>query len=267
MKELTDFELDNLELNTLVSRMDDILSAPSWYKRGNKIMRLNVNSLMTTKQVQSYSSDFQRKIAYKVFGLMLQLLYTNFSVSAQFFSIQENDDPISEQLYNAARQQWTIISSQIAFEYLMHLLYMLELGQEFPSGKGASKKFKKWLKKPHNPYSFFAITAARSMKFGQEMRRPEVHAVTKYARRILLASVSNLDEQNKTLYLLNVIPNQWQYAIQIAESGNTNGWSATGYDIGDKEWYAIWRSGDQTRIDQEIDNLFSDNDESPSESH
>jgi hypothetical protein len=259
MKQLTEFELDKLELPALVERMDEILSAPSWYSSGNAAMRLNVRSLMATKQVQSYSSDFQRKIAYKIFGLLLQLLYTKYSVSAQFFCIQENDSPIAKELYDAARQQWTIISSQIVFEYLMQLLYMIGTGRDFPSGKGASNKFKKWLKEPTNPYTFFAITAARSMKFGDEMRRPEAHAATKYARRLLLASVFNLDEKNKTLYLLNVIPNQWQFVIQIAENGTTKGWAATGRDTGDKEWYTIWESGDQARISQEIDRMFSDN--------
>jgi hypothetical protein len=262
MKKITDSELDNLDLDTLVTRMDEILSAPDWYRRGNKIMQLSVRSLIETRQVQSYSSVFQRKIAYKTFGLMLQLLYARFSSSARFFSVPGTDDPIAEQLYNAARQQWTIISSQVVFEYFMHLLYMLGTGQEFPSGKGALKRFKKWLKEPENPYTFFAITTAHSMKFGQELRRPEVHAATKFARRILLASVSDLDEWNKSLYLLQVIPNQWQYVLQIAETGSASGWSATGRDVGeDKEWYKLWERGDQGEINQEIDKMFRDNDE------
>jgi len=261
MKQLTNSNLDNLDLYALVDRMDEILAAPYWYRRGNKIMKLSVRSLIATKQVQSYSSAFQRNIAYKTFGLMLQLLYAQFSTSAQFFSVPGTDDPIAEQLYNAARQQWTIISSQVVFEYLMHLLYMLGTGQKFPSGKGASKRFKKWLKEPCNSYTYFAITAARSMKYGQEMRRPEVHAATKFARRILLASVSDLDEWNKTLYLLNVIPMQWQFVIEIAESGSAHGWAATGRDTGDEEWYRLWESGDQEGISQEIDRMFSDDDE------
>ena len=143
----------------------------------------------------------------------------------------------------------------------MHLLYMLGTSQDFPSGKSASKRFKKWLKEPRNPYTFFAITTAHSMKFGQEMRRPEIHAATKFARRILLASVTDLDESNKTLYLLNVIPLQWQFVIEIADSGSTHGWAAIGHDIAeDKEWYKLWNSGDQERINQEIDKMFSDDD-------
>jgi hypothetical protein len=261
MKQLTESDLDNLDLYALVERMDEILAAPHWYRHHNRILKISVRSLITTRQVQLYSPAFQRKIAYKAFGLILQLLYTQFSTSAQFFRVPGADDPIAEQLYDAARQQWTIISSQVVFEYLMHLLYMLGTGQDFPSGKGASKRFKKWLKEPHNPYTFFAIAAAHSLKFGHEMRRPEVHAATKLARRILLTSVSDLSESNKTLYLLNVIQSQWQFVIQIAESGTPHGWAATGRAAKeDEEWYSLWKSGAQERMNQEIDKMFNDDD-------
>lgn len=257
MEQITPSDLDSLNLDDLVVRMDEILAAPYWYRRGNEIMKLRIYTLISTKSVKAFDANFQRKVAYKAFGLLLQLLYTYFSVSAQFFHLPDQDDPASKQIYAAARRQWTIVSSRIAFEYFIQIIFMLGTGEDFSSSKSAFKKLRKWLKQPRNPYTYFAITVARAFRYDREKRTPEVHAGTKMARHILLGTATDID--NEMLYLFNIIQNQWQFVIDIADDKIPNGWSSSGNVAGDREWYELWESGDQEEINNEIDNMFTTN--------
>ncbi len=255
MKKITDKELDTLETEELVSRMDEVLSSPYWQRRGNDILNLNVHSIYNSSVVKKFPQTFQRKVVYKTFGFLLQLLYTDFSTSAKFFQLQEHDKEDSKQLYSAARNQWTVVSSRIAFEYFMQLTYMLGTGEEFKTGKSAIKKYKQWLKIPENPYTYFSISAAKAMEFDRTKRTPEVHASTKLARRILLQSATEID--NDLFRLINIFKNQWQFVLDIANEREPNGWAVGGKVEGDKEWYELWKSKDHKAISTEIDKLFS----------
>ena len=259
INKLTENELNNLDNNELVSRMDAILSAPYWGHRGRKIMLLSVKNIFDTKSVQSFSLDFQRKIIYKAFGLLLQLHYTDFSCSANFFQIPEKDDSLTKQLYSAARNQWTYVSSRIVFEYFIHLTYMMGTGEEFRMGKSAIKKYKNWLKNKNNPYTYFAISVMRAKSYDREKRTPEIHAGTKLARQILLLTASDIDDD--MLNLVNIIQNQWQFILRIAngEDSKNMGWVSSGKDMGDKEWYEVWQSENQELINSEIDKMFEKN--------
>lgn len=256
MNKLTENELDNLDNNELVSRMDAILSAPYWTRMGNDIMLLSVKNVLDTKCVQSFSQKFQRKIIYKVFGLLLQLHYTDFSHSATFFQIAEKDETHAKQLYSAARNQWTYVSSRIVFEYFMHLTYMIGTGKEYPTGKSTVKKYKNWLKEKDNPYTYFAISVMRAESYDREKRTPEIHAGTKLARQILLLAASDIDDD--MFNLVNIIRNQWQFILRIAngEKSEKMGWVISGINAEDKEWYEVWESGNQEMINSEIDKMF-----------
>jgi hypothetical protein len=255
MDTITDKELDDLETEKLVSRMDEALSAPYWQRRGNDILNLNVRSIYESAVVRKFEPDFQRKVAYKTFGFLLQLQYTVFSISAHFFQLPEHDRDEAQQLYYAARNQWTAVSSRVAFEYFMQLTYMLGTGGDFPAGKSAMKKYKKWMKERDNSYTYFSITAARAKEFDRTRRTPEVHAATKLARCILLMSATDIDNDN--LHLFNTLQNQWQFILDIVNEREPNGWAASGGVDGDKEWYDLWKSGDHDAIAAEIDKMFS----------
>ncbi|MBO1223990.1 MAG: hypothetical protein JYX80_06145 [Candidatus Scalindua sediminis] len=254
MDKITTEELDNLETEELVSRMDEALSSPYWSRMGNKILKLNVCSLYESATVKKFDPVFQRKVAYKSFGFLLQLQYSELSSSANFFRLPEKDENGAKQIYWAARNQWTIVSSRMAFEYFMHLTYMLGSGSDFKSGKSAIKKFKNWLKERENPYSYFTISAARAMQFDRSKRSPEVHATTKLVRRILLMTASDID--NDVFQLINILKNQWQFILDIAHQREPNGWVSCGNVDDDKEWYGIWESKDYDAISKKIDEVF-----------
>ena len=256
LKPITETALDDLQMDALAARMDGILAAPYWERFGNEIMKLRVSILTNTKRVQSFAPEFQRKVAYKTFGLLLQLFYTNFSISAKFFNLSGKEEPSARQLHNVAREQWTVISSRIAFEYFMQLVYMLDKGYDFGSPKSTFNKLKKWLKEPRNPYTYFSITVARAAKYDRSKRTPEVHGGTKLARRILLLDDHQHDAE--LLSLFNTIRNQWQFVIDVADERSPNGWAASGNVTGDKEWYKLWKSGDEVAINREIDSMFDD---------
>lgn len=253
LKPLAEDDLDNLNLDELITRMDEILAAPCWWRPGNEIMKLRVCALMNTKRAQSFASEFQRKVAYKTFGFLLQLLYTQFSRSARFFNASGKDGAAAPQLHSAAREQWCVISSRIAFEYFMQLTYMLGTGEDFRSGKSTFKKFRRWLKQPGNPYTYFSISVARAAKFDRRKRSPEVHGGTKLARRILLLTKEGHDSEVGSLF--NIIQNQWQFVIDIADERHPNGWVASGPGpvTDDREWYKLWNSGDEAAIHKEVD--------------
>lgn len=257
MSKLTEKELDGLSNEDLVFKMDEILTAPYWSRRGNQIMKLCVENIFETERVQSFSQDFQRNVIYKAFGLLLQLHYTEFSSSAQFFRVQKRDELLARQLYSSARKQWVCVSSRIIFEYFIHLTYMLGTGEEFEMGRSAMKKFKKWLREKDNPYTYFSISVMRAELYDRKQRTPEVHASTKLARQILLASATNID--NDMFEIVGIIKNQWQFILHIANGKNPRdfGWVSSGKNVvDDKKWYEIWRSGDQKRIDIKIDQMF-----------
>ncbi|MFC1864950.1 hypothetical protein ACFLYG_03905 [Chloroflexota bacterium] len=252
---LSEEELDAIDNTTLVERMDYILESPYWERRGNDIMKLKVGEIFHSTIVQKFAPTFQRKVIYKSFGLLLQLLYTNFAVSAQFFHIEKDFEP-GKQIHYAARKQWQIVSSRIAFEYFIHLTYMLGTGKDFKTGASALKRYRKWLKEQDNPYTYFAITAARAKEYDRTMRTPEVHAGTKLARQILLSSATDID--NDIFHLCNTLKNQWQFILDIVNEREPKGWVSSVSDAtGDKEWYNIWESGDYDAISDEIDRMFS----------
>lgn len=185
MQKLTELELNSLDNKSLVARMDEILQSPYWHRErgGDFPLARNVKNIFNTVRVRGFEPKFQRAVVYKAFGFLLQLLYTNLSISTQFFRLQEKDGPAAEQIYFAARKQWTCISSRIVFEYFMNLTYMIGTGKEMePQDKSYTKRYKRWLKEKSNPYTYFAITAARAFVYDKEKRSPEIHAGTKLSK-------------------------------------------------------------------------------------
>jgi len=249
-------ELDSLDNPSLVARMDEILSSPNWSRSGNEILKLNVASIFQTISVQKYPEQFQRKLIYKTFGFLLQLQYAELSISAEFFRLPEQDGDSAKLVYAANRNQWMSVSSRMAFEYFIHLTYMLGTGEQFNSKKSAIKKYIAWLKESGNQYGYFAISAARACSYDRERRTPEVHAATKLARHILLGTASNIDNDN--LHLFSILKNQWQFILDIADEREPNGWAAVGKSAGDNEWYELWQSGNSEAIASEIDRMYSE---------
>jgi hypothetical protein len=137
---------------------------------------------------------------------------------------------------------------------------MLGTGQEFKAGKSAMKKYIAWLKEKNNPYAYFSINVMKAKAYDRVKRSPEVHGGTKLARKILTASATNID--NEMFVIVNMIMNQWQFILRIANYENPKnfGWVKNETVIGDKEWYRILESGDQESINTQIDKMLIQSD-------
>lgn len=255
MDRISDDALKALDTVALVRRMDDILASSSWQRMGNSILKLNVDSVFDSVVVQKLPPNFQRKVIYMAFRLLLQFQYTDLAVSARFFQMPDDLEQ-AKQLHHAAWKQWVTVSSRISFEYFMHLTYMLGTGKEFEAADSAIRDYKKWLKKPKNQYTYFAITAARARKYDRTKRTPEVHATSKLARRVLLMSAADIDLDYDLLHLHVTLKNQWQFILDIANDREPSGWVSSGNVSGDKEWYEVWESGDHDAITCEVDKWF-----------
>ncbi len=184
---------------------------------------------------------------------MLQLFYTEESSRANFHKNGQDYETIN-QLHSAAKSQWVAVSSRMIFEYFMHILYMLGKGKDFQPSKSATKTFKRWLKEPGNPYTYFSISAVRAFEFDRLKRTPEIHAGSKLPRKVLMLTADEID--NGILSLILIIKNQWQFVIEIANGISPEGWVSSGNVEGDEEWYKIFSSGDQEHINKAVEKMF-----------
>lgn len=257
MEQLTEGEVQNLPLEELIKRMDAILESSFHVRTMYSMSKLNVKSLMGTQTVKGFPVEFQRKIAYKTFGFIIQLFNADWARRVRFGEDRGDLEEV-RQLHAASQNQWITVSSRIAFEYLMHLIFMLGNGKDFPSKNSAIKPFKKWLKTEGNPYAYFAMSIASAIKFDRQKRTPEVHAASKNPKKILMLAAAEID--NSILELLSIMMNNWQFIIQFADGHSPTGWVCIGDQDENQRWHNIYQSGDQRRIKKEVERIFKDAD-------
>ena len=253
MDELTEEEIENLSNTDLIKRMDQIICSESFDKRSFYILKLNVSSILNTKRAKQLKEKFQRKLAYSVFGMILQIKYTELALLPH--PELPGDKKLIEQFSWAERKQWMIISSRIIFEYFMNIIYMIETGKEL-KGKSKFKEIKKWLKQPDNKFNYFAISIARAKKYSRYKREPEIHAATKIAKKVLTLSAHQID--NSIFDLFSIIQNQWQFVISIADNKEPNSYSIILDEFNDEEWYELLAEGDREKINSKIDEMMND---------
>lgn len=253
MTPISEGELQGLGLGELVDRMDQILASPYWQRFNNQLMSLKVMSLFETKVVRGYSQDIQRIIVNRAFQFLLQLLFSEFAISAQFFRIPTEDDPIAEQIHAAARRQWFIVSSSMVFENFKHLIYILGNGKDLSNQKPKStnNRFKTWLKEKNNPYAYFVMTIVRANKYNDNKRTSEVHKKSSLAQQILRLSANVYD--NTEFNIINDLKNQWQHLLIIANGSKPSGWVISGKNPEEyRRWYEIYMNGSPEEIQTEI---------------
>lgn len=250
---LTKQEVESLSLDELVQRMDQILALYCPCEVSKQVHVNWVSSVMDTMMAKQLDENMQRKLAYKVFGMLLQIKYTYQSVQPRE-RLSIDDKWIHEQLLFAESRQWLIISSRIVFEYFMSIIYILGTKQEL-SGKSRIGKVVKWLKEPDNDFNYFAITVARGKKYSRYKRDPEIHATTTIAKEVLTLSVEPIDWSQ--LNFLHIIINQLQFVVSIA-----NGETRLGYmsifpdEFNNDEWYELLKTGDNESIALKIDEMM-----------
>ncbi len=252
LKKMTLEELGGLSNYKLIKRMDEIIESESLDKRGLQIMKFNISSIMKTKKVNILEEEIQRKLAYKIFGMILQIEYNKLALLPHP-KLPGNQELI-KQFSWAERKQWMIISSRIIFEYFMEIIYMINQGKKI-EGNSKFKAMKSWLKESSNKFNYFAISIARAAKYSRHKREPEIHATTRLAREVLTLSPDEID--NSIYDLINIIMNQWQHVIDISDDKNPNGYSIIDDEFDDKGWYELLDKGSDEDINAEIDRMFA----------
>lgn len=255
MNILTKQEVENLTLDELVRRMDQILALYCPCEISEQVHINWVYSIMDTVMAKQLDENTQRKLAYKVFGMLLQIKYTYQSVQPRE-QLPIDDKFVHEQLLNAESRQWLRISTRIVFEYFMGILYMLGKKQEL-SGKSRIRKVVNWLKEPDNEFNYFAITVARGKKYSRYKRDPEIHATTKIAKDVLTLSVEPIDWSE--LNFFHIITNQMQDVVSIANGEKHPGVMRLFSDeFNDYEWDDLLKTGNNGDIAAKIDEMMKD---------
>lgn len=254
VEQISELELKSLSNKDLIERMDYMLSS-SFLSDNLYNMRLNVKDIMSTKKVISYDSDIQRKIAYKTFGMISQILYTHLAINPNFDRLGTGKKEINKQFAWGETKQWIAISSRIIAEYFILIIYLIGTGKDL-NGKSKFRAIKNWLKTPGNEFVYFAISIARAKKYSRKNREDEVHAKTKIAKKILTMSTDTVD--NTIFNLINIITNQWQFLIDISNDKNPNGYTILNDELNDKRWYEEILKGDFSELEREIDIMMDE---------
>lgn len=251
MDKLTEEEICELSNSELIKRMDQIIESDSLEANGLKIMKLNISLIMNTKKVKELDEDTQRNLAYKIFGMLLQIKYNDLALLPH--PKLPGDQELINQFSWAERKQWMIICSNIIFEYFMEIIYTIGGGGKL-NGKSKFNKIKNWLKQDNNKFTYFIISIARAKKYSEYKRAPEVHTNTKLAKKVLTLSADEID--NSIFDLINLIKNQWQFVISLANDEEPNNYSTINDEFNDKEWYELLAKGNRKEINSKIDEMM-----------
>jgi hypothetical protein len=264
LKQISIKEVSRLDIYSLIKRMDDIIDAS--YTIEEHHMRVvsvfKVSKIMDTKLVRKLPEDFQRKIAYKAFETLWQWRISDM----QFHNVPHyyvdkdlySNILVSKQLYILSEKQWQIISLRIVFELLRDLTYMVHKGVLIP-GKNKTEITKKWLKEEENPFTFFALSFARSIRYSRQRRDPEIHNGSNYTNDFIALS---LDMTNDFISKLSTyMHDTWQHLLKLANDEGLEkmvGWVVCpdDFDLNEMEWFELVKSDNREKINEEVDKMF-----------
>jgi hypothetical protein len=273
MNSLNEDELDSLPLNELIQRMDDFLLI-SHEERYGKVPRIfpvpMTSDIVNTITVRQKTETEIRKIAHLTFSYLVQhelssisggfansILYTN------SYTISDWGSPIFR-LRDSAISQFQIVSSRIAFEIFIDLLYCIETGKRLSSKKSKLKKFRSWLKDINNKFHYFAHVLLIAYKFDREIRTPEVHGSSSSIRKILTLQTPNFEENNKQFRLTNTLFSVWRPLLDILNSNRPTYMQVdqlyTEMSPKDKEWFHAYTSGNNEVIEASLNKMLNSDD-------
>ncbi len=258
MNPISDHDLDELSTNDLVLRMDEFLRIAHVERYGaTPTLQLEpcVSEVVNATQVASQTEEARRMVAYVTFAYLVQIQFNH--VSSGFANRILFDDNYNEtkwqspvfRLRHGAIFQYGIISSRVAFEVFIDLLYVIENGRRIESKKSKLKAFRSWLRNTNNRFHYFAHVLLAAYRFDRELRTPEVHGTSRLPPRMLRLELPSDDENNKYFQLTVTLLGVWRPLVDIL-----NEIRPTYMHIGqsDDEWFQTYMSGDDDAIEAKL---------------
>ena len=268
MNSLTEEELDSLPLKELIQRMDDFLLESNEERYGKLPDGLTISlprELVNTAVVQKWQEPEVRKIAYLVFSYLVQLELS--SVSSGFanrilfteaYKTTDWKSPVFR-LRDGVIRQYQIISSRMAFEIFIDLLYCVETGERLTSKRSKLKKFRSWLQDVENRFHYFAHVLLIAYRFDRDVRTLEVHGSSRLPRKALLLKEPEREEMNQPFHLTNALINIWRPLIDILNNIRPTSMVYTDMSQIEKhqEWFLAYMSGDNEAIEAKLDEMLN----------
>lgn len=267
IKPLIESELYALPVPELVSRMDAIIET-SLVERGmpsgwrDEVTNMTVKRLLSTKRISAFPEAQQRRLAYIGFSFLVQLEMLS-AASGMSNSVLYNDRYHEKNSWvspafrfrHGALNQYGIVSSRIAMEIFMDLLYCIEKGERLKSKKSKLAAFKNFIVDCKNPFHYFACVLLNAYHFDRTLRTPEVHGTPSLTNRILLLQVPGHDEINESHKLSNVLMNCWQPLCELL-NGLPVGYTA--FDEISIDWYETYLRSSTEQVAAKLEALFID---------
>lgn len=220
-----------------------------------------VSEVVNATLVASQSEEARRRIAYVTFAYLVQMQFN--SVSGGFANRILYDESYNEtkwqspvfRLRHGAICQYQTISSRVAFEVFIDLLYVIENGRRIESKRSKLKAFRCWLRNTQNRFHYFAHILLVAYRFDRELRTPEVHGTSRLPRRMLRLELPSHDENNEHLQLTNTLLGVWRPLVDILNEIRPTHMQIRGSD---EEWFNTYMSGDDDAIEAKLAAMLDD---------
>lgn len=265
MLQLSQAELDDLSVSALVERMDALLQRSRTERYGpdrGLFPESLVSHIITAKRVSAFPDALQKRIAHISFAYLVELELN--SVSSGFANhilftcdYDERTSWLSPtfRLREGAIRQYQIMSSRIAMEIFMDLLYCIETGKRLESKRSKLKAFRKWLCDATNPFHYFAHALLEAYRFDRSIRTPEVHGTPRIPKRLLLLQHPSFEELNDAHRLTNMLSGCWPPLLDLLNNERPSYMQISDTE---KEWFSVYMTGSEDDITEKLSAMFED---------
>jgi hypothetical protein len=256
-------ELRDMSLPDIVRRMDEILVVAEEQRHGpipNEFPVPVVSDIINTKKARALPQDAIRALAHIAFSYRVQLeldsiaagianrvLFTpDFNNETSWFS------PVFR-LRHGALRQYEIVSSRMAMEIFMDLLYFIDTGGRLEAKRSKLKKFRTWLCDSSNPFNYFAHILLEAYRFDRGLRTPEIHGTPALPRELLTLQIPSHQDLNESTRLHSALVNCWRPLIQILDEERPN---YMGISADQMAWFDAYMRGTDQEIDEQLTTMF-----------
>lgn len=256
--------LGAMSAESLVQRMDELLRLTLLERYGQDYAKIPyhlVSQVTGTKKVVSLPEEAKKYLAHITFAYLVQLELGDIS-SGISNTILYNGNYHEEtswqsptfRLRNSALHQFQIISSRIAMEIFMDLLYCLDTGHRMEKKRSKLKAFRIWLCDPQNQFHYFAHVLLAAYRFDRGIRTPEVHGASRLPRRLLLLQRPSSEEMNECHKLTIALLGCWHPLLEILNGQKP---SHMNIEKGDREWFNAYMNGTEEEVVSNLALMFS----------
>ena len=263
MLPLSQVELDELPVAALVERMDALLQESRTERYGtnrNVFPESLVSQIISTQRVSALLDDLRKRIANISFAYLVELELN--SVSSGFANTVLFNGDYDEQaswlsptfrLREGAIRQYQIVSSRIAMEIFMDLLYCIETGERLVAKRSKLKAFRNWLCDVSNPFHYFAHALLEAYRFDRSIRTPEVHGTPRSPKRLLLLQHPSYEELNDAHRLTNVLFGCWAPLVDLLNNKRPPYMQISETE---EEWFSLYMTGSEDEIAEKLTAMF-----------